>query len=76
MFKHEMILVINKPTHITKTTATAIELYNIFINSFFNSDIQTGIIEAQNSDLLPISLVLSYYFFSIILKLLLIKREK
>ena len=47
-----MIPIINKPTRVTKTSATAIN--NIFINSFFNDSLETGIIKTDISDHFPI----------------------
>ena len=52
LFSYGMIPTINKPTRITKNTATAID--NIFINSFFNSSLMTGIIKTDISDHFPI----------------------
>ena len=54
-FSHGMIPVINKPTRVTKNTQTAID--NIFLNSFFNTQINTGIIKTCISDHFPIFIV-------------------
>ena len=47
-----MISIINKPTRITKHSATAID--NIFTNSVFNNSLETGIIQTDISDHFPI----------------------
>ena len=47
-----MIPVINKPTRVTKKSATASE--NIIINSFFNDSLKTGTIKTDISDHFPI----------------------
>ena len=52
LFSYGMIPIINKPTRVTKTSATAID--NIFINSFFNDSIETGIVKTDISDHFPI----------------------
>ena len=52
LFSYGMIPIINKPTRVTKTLATAID--NIFINSFFNDSIETGIVKTDISDHFPI----------------------
>ena len=58
MFGHSMIPVINKPTRVTKNTATAID--NIFINSVTTSKFKTGIIKSDISDHFPIFFVADY----------------
>ena len=55
IFQNGLIPVINRPTRITRTKATAID--HIITNSHFNSDIKTGIIKADISDHFPIFLI-------------------
>ena len=50
--------VINKPTRVTKNTATAID--HIFINSVTTSKFKTGIIKSDISDHFPIFFVADY----------------
>ena len=45
LFQYGMISIINKPTRITKHSATAID--NIFTNSVFNNSLETGIIQTD-----------------------------
>ena len=45
MFDHSMMSVINKPTRVTKNTATAID--HIFINSVTTTKFKTGIIKSD-----------------------------
>ena len=52
-----MIPTINKPTRITRKTATAID--HIFTNSFVDTTIETGIIKSDVSDDFPICLFIS-----------------
>ena len=58
MFGHSMMPVINKPTRVTKNTATAID--NIFINSVTTTKFKTGIIKSDISDHFPIFFVAGY----------------
>ena len=55
MFGHSMMLIINKPTRITKNTATAIDY--IFINSVTTTKFKTVIIKSDISDHFPIFFV-------------------
>ena len=55
MFGHSMMPVINKPTRVTKNTATAID--HIFINSVTTTKFKTGIIKSDISDHFPIFFV-------------------
>ena len=55
MFGHSIMPVINKPTHVTKNTGTAIN--NIFINSVTTNKFKTGIIKSDISDHFPIFFV-------------------
>ena len=57
IFEHGLIPVINKPTRITKKSATAID--HIITNSFLKNDIKTGIIKTDTSDHFPIFIVSS-----------------
>ena len=50
--------VINKPTRVTKNTATAID--HIFINSVTTTKFKTGIIKSDFSDHFPIFFVADY----------------
>ena len=52
MFRNGMISLINKPTRVTKITATAID--HIFTNNFYNTSLQTGIITTDVSNHFPI----------------------
>ena len=61
MFGHSMMLVINKPTSVTKNTAKAID--HIFINSVTTTKFKTGIIKSDISDHFPIFLKFSYKIF-------------
>ena len=47
-FGHSMMSIINKPTPVTKNTATA--TYHIFINSVTTTEFKTGIIKSDISD--------------------------
>ena len=58
IFGHNMMLIINKPTDITKKTATSID--HIFINSVTVSKLKTGIIKSEILDHLPIFFVTDY----------------
>ena len=55
MFGHSMMPVINKPIHVIKNTATAID--HIFINAVTTTKFKTGIIKSDNSDHFPIFFV-------------------
>ena len=50
-----MVLIINKPTHVTRYTATAID--HMFTNSTINTEIKSAIIKAEISDHFPILFV-------------------
>ena len=52
MFSNGMISVINKPTRVTKKSASCID--HIYVNSFFNQNILSGIIKHDISDHFPI----------------------
>ena len=52
MFGHSMMPVINKPTHVNKNTATAID--HIFINSVTTTKFKTRILTLDISDRFPI----------------------
>ena len=52
MFRNGMISLINKPTRIAKSTATAID--HIFTNTFYNTSLKTGIITTDVTDHFPI----------------------
>ena len=58
MFGHSMMPVINKPTRVTRNTATAID--HIFINSVTTAKFKTGIIKSNISDHFPIFFVADY----------------
>ena len=58
MFGCSMITIINKPTSVTKKTATATA--QIFINSFTKAKFKTGIIKLNASDHFPIYFVTDY----------------
>ena len=58
LFGHSMMPVINKPTRVTKNTATAID--HIFINSVTTTKFKTGIIKSDISDHFPIFFVADY----------------
>ena len=58
MFGHSMMPVINKPTRVTKDTATAID--HIFINSVTTAKFKTGIIKSDIPDHFPIIFVADY----------------
>ena len=55
IFQQGLIPVINKPTRITKKSATAID--HIMTNTFVDADITTGIIKTDISDHFPIFLI-------------------
>ena len=55
MFGHSMMPVINKPTRVTKSTATAID--HIFVNSVTTTKFKTEIIKSDISDHFPIFFV-------------------
>ena len=52
MFEFSMIPTINKPTRVTKHTATAID--NIITNCIINSDFKSAIVKTDLSDHFPI----------------------
>ena len=52
MFRCGMIPVINKPTRVTRYTATAFD--HMFTNSIINTEIKSAIIKADISDHFPI----------------------
>ena len=58
MIGHSMMPVINKPTRVTKNTATAID--HIFINSVTTTKFKTGIVKSDISDHFPIFFVAGY----------------
>ena len=58
MFGHSMMPFINKPTRVTKNTATGIN--HIFINSVTTTKFKTGIIKLDISDHFPIFFVAGY----------------
>ena len=55
MFRCGMVPAINKPTRVTRYTATAID--HIFTNSIINTEIKSAIIRADISDHFPILFV-------------------
>ena len=55
MFQHGLIPVINKPTRVTRRSASAID--HIVTNSFLNTKIKTGIIQTEVSDHFAIFLI-------------------
>ena len=55
LFQNSFIPVINKPTRVTRNTATAID--HIITNSFISSDFHTGIIKSDISDHFPIFII-------------------
>ena len=55
MFRCGIVPVINKPTHVTRYTATAID--HMFTNSIINTEIKSAIIQANISDHFPILFV-------------------
>lgn len=52
LFKYNIYPLINKPTRITKSSATAID--NIFLNHFLETSFETGIFKTDISDHFPI----------------------
>ena len=52
MFRHGLILTVNKPTRVTRNTATAID--HIITISVINTEFKTGIIKTDISDHFPI----------------------
>ena len=58
MFGHSMMPIINKPTRVTKMTATTID--HISINSVTTSKFKKGIIKSDISDHVPRFLVADY----------------
>ena len=54
-FQNSLIPLINKPTRVTRTNATAID--HILTNAFLNKQIETGIIKTEISDHFPIFLI-------------------
>ena len=61
IFQHGLILVINKPTRVTKKSASAID--HIITNSFLTNEIKTGIIKTDVSDHFPIFLICDKFNF-------------
>ena len=61
MFGHGILPVINKPTLVSKNTATA--LYHIFINSVTTTKFKTGIIKSDISDHFPTFFVADYNIY-------------
>ena len=55
-FKNNILPVINKPTRITKTSASAID--NIPINNFVRNSFETGILKTDVSDHFPIFIII------------------
>ena len=55
MFRCGMVSVINKPTCVTRYTATAIDL--MFTNYIINTEIKSAIIKVDISDHIPILFV-------------------
>ena len=55
MFQNGTIPVINKPTRVTNKSTTCID--HIYINSFYNQDISSGIIKTDISDHLPVFII-------------------
>ena len=55
IFGHSLVLVINKPTLVTKNAAAAID--HIFINSVTTTKFETGIIKSDISNHFPIFFV-------------------
>ena len=53
MFRHGLIPTVNKPTRVTRNTATAID--HIITNSIINAEFKTGIIQTDISDHFPYS---------------------
>ena len=58
MFGHSMMPVINKPTHVNKNTATAVD--HIFINSVTTTKFKTEILTLDISDRFPIFFVAEF----------------
>ena len=54
--RHGLIPTVNKPTRITRNTATAID--HIITNSILNAEFKTGIIKTDTSDHFPIFFIL------------------
>ena len=52
LFKFNVLSTINKPTRVTKTSATAID--NIFINNYLETTFETGIFMTDISDHFPV----------------------
>ena len=61
IFQHGLIPVINKPTCVTKKSASAID--HIITNSFLTNEIKTGIIKTDVSDHFPIFLICDKFNF-------------
>ena len=57
MFEFSMMPTINKPTRVTKHTATAID--NIITNCIINSDFKSAIVKTDLSDHFPIMMNMS-----------------
>ena len=63
-FQNSLVPLINKPTRVNRTNATAIEY--ILTNAFINKQIETCIIKTKISDHFPIFLFLFFsYIFCI-----------
>jgi cytidylate kinase len=58
LFKYNVLSVINKPTRVSKTSATAID--NFFINNYLETTFETGIFQTDISDHFPIFLKVNY----------------
>ena len=56
MFRHGLIPTVNKPTRVTRNTATAID--HIITNSVINAEFKAGIIKTVISDHFPVFFVL------------------
>ena len=63
MFRHGLIPTINKPTRVTRNTATAID--HIITNSVINAEFKTGIIKTDISNHFPI-----FFTLNVLLKVL------
>ena len=58
MFRHGLIPTVNKPTRVTRNTATAID--HIITNSVINGELKAGIIKTDISDHFPIFFIFKY----------------
>lgn len=59
-FSYNQIPLVNKPTRVTRCTATCID--HIITNDFINTDLQTGIIHTDVSDHFPVFVISSNCF--------------